>query len=959
MTICIFIWSHQEKKLPGTLILEIERLYRISIMSLRPSKNQLWQHQQDAIDAIEQSEHNRNFVEIPCGCGKSKIIYRLLKNTIADNDTKVHLLVVPNLLLVDQFSKDYKLADFNWIYTCSGDTFRSKGLHTTDPYKIIEALKLKVAKNPEYKEIEIFEDLEEEYDEDVSLATNCDTKISIPLINTNTDKYEFNDLDKPVFIISTYHSLEVIRSVISMTDLKIDLTLLDEAHHASSPRVSWLYTNKYIDKIVHFTATKIPKNDNLQHGPTIYKYGLREAIENKIVMDYKIYAVLYTTDVYYKNTNESERVKSMIKSIDSFIRTIKNKKILAFNSFNSKSVTSSTNTIEFASEYKKLVSDIVPFTFKTKSSVSKKREVIHKFITNEDQPYNILINCRMLAEGINIPECDGIILPDSSTSDVLIAQRIGRILRFHPNKEIPAIILPIYIHKDEKIEEFNKYSAVIEMIKNINKIDDVLLKVENSQITQRIMIHNYNFINDPNISQLIMNRIVETIESKKVKPTFEKYIKFYNDNKRLPKDSDRSKEENALADWMQKHKKNYHKDCEDPNFKRSLTLTFEQIKILEALPKFSWGRNDDWNANYRLVALYYEENGSYPPTEIVINGIIEKNPLHTWVAVQKRRRNPPKTSRSAPLSDFEIKLLEKLPNWTWCKNEEWMYKYFGVIKFILTSNAPIRQVKICPINSNEPFGLYKFIYGIDKGKTSNPERIYLHSLFVKLRNDPVNKTIYLYLMNQYCDRNNLPFLLDIDLPKIDLNKIKDEDKGYEFDTEHGIKTRKTKIIEKISKIPLNKIPIITKDNSNHTQVVLPKIINKSSSTKRDVSQQSEFRLQTLNRYENVCIISGCSIQLLLEAAHIIPYTKHKEYENINIENALLLRQDIHTLYDEFLFSVSPDGTIHMSKELKETSYERMLTKNKIEVIFTTLEKMHLQWHYDSFVQIEKSRITEK
>ena len=60
-----------------------------------------------------------------------------------------------------------------------------------------------------------------------------------------------------------------------------------------------------------------------------------------------------------------------------------------------------------------------------------------------------------------------------------------------------------------------------------------------------------------------------------------------------------------------------------------------------------------------------------------------------------------------------------------------------------------------------------------------------------------------------------------------------------------------------------------------------------------------------------------SIQVL-EAAHIVPY--NGEATN-HVQNGLLLRSDIHTLFDLELLSINPDDyTVVISPNLKSSSY---------------------------------------
>lgn len=67
--------------------------------------------------------------------------------------------------------------------------------------------------------------------------------------------------------------------------------------------------------------------------------------------------------------------------------------------------------------------------------------------------------------------------------------------------------------------------------------------------------------------------------------------------------------------------------------------------------------------------------------------------------------------------------------------------------------------------------------------------------------------------------------------------------------------------------------------------------------------QQRFRDALLRRYARRCVISGCDIVDLLEAAHIRPY-RGLDGDN-DASNGLLLRCDLHTLFDLDLVGIEP------------------------------------------------------
>lgn len=82
--------------------------------------------------------------------------------------------------------------------------------------------------------------------------------------------------------------------------------------------------------------------------------------------------------------------------------------------------------------------------------------------------------------------------------------------------------------------------------------------------------------------------------------------------------------------------------------------------------------------------------------------------------------------------------------------------------------------------------------------------------------------------------------------------------------------------------------------------------------------QQSFRRRLLEAYNERCAFTGCSTIFVLEAAHITPYLGP---ETNDVSNGLLLRSDIHTLFDLGLLSVDPQTyEIKVSSKLADTDY---------------------------------------
>ena len=82
--------------------------------------------------------------------------------------------------------------------------------------------------------------------------------------------------------------------------------------------------------------------------------------------------------------------------------------------------------------------------------------------------------------------------------------------------------------------------------------------------------------------------------------------------------------------------------------------------------------------------------------------------------------------------------------------------------------------------------------------------------------------------------------------------------------------------------------------------------------------QDAFRRKLLRRYGQQCMVSKCDLPEVLEAAHIWPYRGPKDN---HVDNGLLLRADLHTLFDLDLLGIHPNTLcISMAENAKHCGY---------------------------------------
>ncbi len=78
--------------------------------------------------------------------------------------------------------------------------------------------------------------------------------------------------------------------------------------------------------------------------------------------------------------------------------------------------------------------------------------------------------------------------------------------------------------------------------------------------------------------------------------------------------------------------------------------------------------------------------------------------------------------------------------------------------------------------------------------------------------------------------------------------------------------------------------------------------------------QGAFRARVLDAYQRRCAVTNERTLPVLQAAHIRPYSESGPHA---LENGLLLREDLHTLFDRGYVTVTPDYELRVSRSIRD------------------------------------------
>lgn len=118
-------------------------------------------------------------------------------------------------------------------------------------------------------------------------------------------------------------------------------------------------------------------------------------------------------------------------------------------------------------------------------------------------------------------------------------------------------------------------------------------------------------------------------------------------------------------------------------------------------------------------------------------------------------------------------------------------------------------------------------------------------------------------------------------------------------------------------LTLNKYKLFEREDNYKSQLIFEEpespVYSNKYLTKIRLGQGA-FRVQLTDAYRRRCAISGEKTLPALEAAHIKPYAESGPHF---ISNGILLRADIHKLFDSGYITLNPNLTIEVSQRIKE------------------------------------------
>ncbi len=255
----------------------------------------------------------------------------------------------------------------------------------------------------------------------------------ISVIHSEGEEFRKTDFSKSGIYIVLNDTARINHDILEEYDF--ELIVYDEAHHYCARKNSELLDLQCFKKLF-LTATELIYENGKQldmsdpcFGNQIFKMSIGDAVEKRLLSDYKIYLP--------DRTNPIDVVR---KLFGDFHR----KKIVVF-------ANSVKESIELAASFETcdgMPHDLEVYHLDGGTPMNKRQKVINAF---EKARHAILCNVGIVSEGVNIPCIDSIVFADARHSPIQVIQNIGRGLRLHPSKDFCMVVIHQEMIKNEFI----------------------------------------------------------------------------------------------------------------------------------------------------------------------------------------------------------------------------------------------------------------------------------------------------------------------------------------------------------------------------------------------------------------------------------------------------------------------------------------------------------------------------
>lgn len=458
----------------------------------RTKKYPLKEHQKNALENtnIHFKENERGKLIMACGTGKTFTSLRIAENET--NGKGLVLFLVPSIALLGQTLNEWSaqaMEKINPICICSDPeiTKKKKQVDDIDTTSVI----------------------------DLALPASTD----VPNIINQFRRLKTHANDGMTVVFSTYQSIDVISKAqkelakVYPEYSEFDLIICDEAHRTTGAKLSGqdessftkvhdneflkskkrlymtatprLYDNETKSKAAQAEATLWSMDDDNVYGEEIYRIGFGEAVQKKLLTDYKVLILTLSENdvppvIQNMIANEESEIKvddmpKLIGCINALSKQVLGdeglvkvsdpnpmRRAVAFCSTiaNSQTITQTFNAVSdtyIETLPKEARNETVSVASKhiDGSMSATQRDELLGWLKDEpaENECRVLTNVRCLSEGVDVPSLDSVMFLSARNSQVDVVQSVGRVMRLSEGKQYGYIIIPVVVAANVSAEE--------------------------------------------------------------------------------------------------------------------------------------------------------------------------------------------------------------------------------------------------------------------------------------------------------------------------------------------------------------------------------------------------------------------------------------------------------------------------------------------------------------------------
>lgn len=480
-------------------------------------------HQERAVAAIEEkwAEFDRCKAIMACGTGKTLMSLRLVEDWIGPAAGTI-LFCAPSISLVGQSMREWmgqSRVPMSSLVVCSD----SKASRKDDVIPMtLDSFEYPATTNPES-------------------------------LYRSFKRCRHSNPDGLVVIFSTYQSIGVIHDAQALGMPEFDIVVCDEAHRTTGnalPGVSKTEASAFMKihfnenvaakKRLYMTATPriygetakrkgaeedytiASMDDESIYGPTAYQIKFGEAVEQKLLTDYKVVVLTVQEDAIgdrLPSLESDQGVNAMSLEPSDIGKIIGCWKGLVDHGEGAPDDATGLGGMLVVDDVESMVTDCKPLhravgfcsTINASKTITEAfSQIVEKFAEDEHEELplkcelrhvdgnmpsdqrtrnitwlggdvaedecRILTNARCLAEGIDVPNLDAVIFFNAKNSTVDVVQAVGRVMRRAEGKDFGYIILPIFVPAgmtpEEALDDSKVFANVWSILQALRSHDE-------------------------------------------------------------------------------------------------------------------------------------------------------------------------------------------------------------------------------------------------------------------------------------------------------------------------------------------------------------------------------------------------------------------------------------------------------------------------------------------------------